>query len=311
MRIRSFKGPNFENNRRAQAMRSSSRRTAAYEAAAVPGAADVRTRAASARCARRTCSASSGSTARTSWSCSQRANLLPAIFFIFSRVGCDAAVQQVRRAGVRLTIARGARRDPRDRRGAHPHPARRGPRGARLLGVARQPRARRRLAPRRTAAGVQGGRRGALPAQAREGRLRDRDARARHQHAGAHRRAREAREVQRRGARRDHLGGVHPAHRSRRTPRHRRRGPRGHPVDRGPRSAGGRRARLAAHLSAQLQLPPDLQHGREPHRPVRPGEGARDPRVVVRAVPGRPRRRRPRPPGARAGGVPRRATRRR
>ncbi|MET0734498.1 MAG: helicase-related protein, partial [Microbacterium sp.] len=32
-----------------------------------------------------------------------RANLLPAIFFIFSRVGCDAAVQQVRRGGVRLT----------------------------------------------------------------------------------------------------------------------------------------------------------------------------------------------------------------
>src|SRR5699024_9729014 len=35
----------------------------------------------------------------------QSANLLPAIFFIFSRVGCDAAVQQVRRAGVRLTDA--------------------------------------------------------------------------------------------------------------------------------------------------------------------------------------------------------------
>ncbi|WP_029149705.1 DEAD/DEAH box helicase [Microbacterium indicum] len=30
-------------------------------------------------------------------------NLLPAIFFIFSRVGCDQAVQQVRRAGTRLT----------------------------------------------------------------------------------------------------------------------------------------------------------------------------------------------------------------
>jgi ATP-dependent RNA helicase HelY len=30
-------------------------------------------------------------------------NLLPAIFFIFSRVGCDAAVTQVLRAGVRLT----------------------------------------------------------------------------------------------------------------------------------------------------------------------------------------------------------------
>ena len=32
-----------------------------------------------------------------------RSNLLPAIFFIFSRAGCDAAVQQVRRGGVRLT----------------------------------------------------------------------------------------------------------------------------------------------------------------------------------------------------------------
>ena len=32
-------------------------------------------------------------------------NLLPAIFFVFSRVGCDAAVRQVLRAGVRLTQA--------------------------------------------------------------------------------------------------------------------------------------------------------------------------------------------------------------
>lgn len=32
-----------------------------------------------------------------------RANLLPAIFFIFSRVGCEAAVQQCRRAGLDLT----------------------------------------------------------------------------------------------------------------------------------------------------------------------------------------------------------------
>ena len=33
----------------------------------------------------------------------ERGNLLPAIFFIFSRAGCDAAVQQVRRSGIRLT----------------------------------------------------------------------------------------------------------------------------------------------------------------------------------------------------------------
>jgi len=35
----------------------------------------------------------------------ERTNLLPAIFFIFSRVGCDAAVQQVRRSGIRLTTS--------------------------------------------------------------------------------------------------------------------------------------------------------------------------------------------------------------
>ena len=35
----------------------------------------------------------------------ERTNLLPAIFFIFSRAGCEAAVQQVRRSGVRLTTA--------------------------------------------------------------------------------------------------------------------------------------------------------------------------------------------------------------
>lgn len=34
-----------------------------------------------------------------------RSNLLPAIFFIFSRAGCDQAVQQVRRSGLRLTDA--------------------------------------------------------------------------------------------------------------------------------------------------------------------------------------------------------------
>ncbi|HPZ35089.1 MAG TPA: DEAD/DEAH box helicase, partial [Microbacteriaceae bacterium] len=34
-----------------------------------------------------------------------RTNLLPAIFFIFSRAGCEAAVQQVRRSGLRLTTA--------------------------------------------------------------------------------------------------------------------------------------------------------------------------------------------------------------
>ena len=48
-----------------------------------------------------------------------------------------------------------------------------------------------------------------------------------HQHAGPLGGHREAVEVERRDARRHHAGGVHPAHRPGRAPRHRRRGPRG------------------------------------------------------------------------------------
>ena len=44
--------------------------------------------------------------------------LLPAIFFIFSRVGCDAAVAQCLRAGLRLITEAERERDRADRRGA-------------------------------------------------------------------------------------------------------------------------------------------------------------------------------------------------
>jgi ATP-dependent RNA helicase HelY len=98
MRIRSFKGPNFENNRRAQAMRSSADRGGNYDAARrrphKGGTRPVR-------------SANVHRIERLDRpdvvELLDRANLLPAIFFIFSRVGCDAAVQQVRRSGIRLT----------------------------------------------------------------------------------------------------------------------------------------------------------------------------------------------------------------
>ena len=60
-------------------------------------------------------------------------NLLPAIFFIFSRAGCDKAVANVLRAGVRLTSASERDEIRAHRRGTLPHPARRGPRRARLL----------------------------------------------------------------------------------------------------------------------------------------------------------------------------------
>ena len=91
-----------------------------------------------------------------------REGLLPAIVFIFSRVGCDAAVHPVPDRRRPADHARGARRDLRVRRGALPAPARRGPAGARLPRLPRRPDPRHRRPPRRHAAGVQGVRRGAL-----------------------------------------------------------------------------------------------------------------------------------------------------
>ena len=62
--------------------------------------------------------------------------LLPAITFIFSRAGCEAAVQQCLHAGLRLNDDDGAAQGPRDRRGADRRHPRRGPARPRLLRVA-------------------------------------------------------------------------------------------------------------------------------------------------------------------------------
>ncbi|WP_345802468.1 DEAD/DEAH box helicase [Microbacterium sp. AZCO] len=96
MRIRSFKGATYENNRRAQSMNSAKQR--GYEASRrrphKGGTRPVR-------------SANVQRIERLDRpdvvELLERANLLPAIFFIFSRIGCDAAVGQVRRSGMRLT----------------------------------------------------------------------------------------------------------------------------------------------------------------------------------------------------------------
>ena len=85
MRMRSFKGATFENNRRAQQYRSSGQ-SRPYKGGKRPNAGRAE------RIDRPQVVELLG-----------RSNLLPAIFFIFSRAGCDAAVQQVRRSGVRLT----------------------------------------------------------------------------------------------------------------------------------------------------------------------------------------------------------------
>jgi ATP-dependent RNA helicase HelY len=92
MRLRSVRGSTFESNRRAQQYRSQG------------GPSRRRGRRAGARPVR---SANVQRIERIDRpqvvELLARANLLPAIFFIFSRAGCEGAVQQVRRSGVRLT----------------------------------------------------------------------------------------------------------------------------------------------------------------------------------------------------------------
>lgn len=96
MRIRSVKGPTFENNRRVQAMRSSN---GGYGGGRRPPRGGNRpVRAGNAQRIERI-------DRPDVIALLDRSNLLPAIFFIFSRAGCDAAVNQVRRSGLRLTTA--------------------------------------------------------------------------------------------------------------------------------------------------------------------------------------------------------------
>ena len=78
--------------------------------------------------------------------------LLPAIYFIFSRAGCDEAVRQCMREGGRLTTTRGTPPDPRHRRGSGEQPIGRGPGRARLRQLVGRPRSRLRRPPRRARA---------------------------------------------------------------------------------------------------------------------------------------------------------------
>ncbi len=94
VRLRSPKGANFDNNRRAQEFRSAGGYGGGARRPQKGGTRHLR-------------SANAQRIERIDRpdvvTLLARANLLPAIFFIFSRVGCDAAVQQLRRANVRLT----------------------------------------------------------------------------------------------------------------------------------------------------------------------------------------------------------------
>ena len=235
--------------------------------------------------------------------------------FIFSRAGCDAAVQQCLRRGLRLTTPEERDRDPRGRRGAL-----RGDLPDEDLAV---------LGYREWLDGlergvaahhagllpvVQGGRRGAVRPRAGARR----SSPPRRWRSGINmparmRRARAAGQVQRRGPRRPHAGGVHPA-------------------DRAGRAGAASTSRATPSCSGSRSLDP--RSGGRPRlapaptrcaRRFRPSYNmavnlvgqfgaARRPRaagVVLRAVPGRPGGRRAGPPGAQAARRPSTATARR
>ena len=117
----------------------------------------------------------------------------------------------VRRVGPAPHHERGGPRDPTDRRGPHRGARRRRSRRARLRRVARGPARRLRRAPRRHGPADEGGGRGGVHGRPGQGGVRDRDAVARHQHAGAHGRDREALEVHGRAPRVPDARGVHAA----------------------------------------------------------------------------------------------------
>ena len=159
-------------------------------------------------------------------SCSRTSGMLPAIYFIFSR-------DRLRRRGRSSASPPGCGSPTADERDAHPRDRRattssaldrRRPRRARLR-PAGSPGSRRASPP--TTPGMVPPFKEAVEAcfvdGPGEGRVRHRDAGARHQHAGPLGRDREAVEVHRRAPRVPDAGRVHPAHRPGRPARHRRR----------------------------------------------------------------------------------------
>ena len=202
-----------------------------------------------------------------------RDGLLPAITFIFSRAGCDAAVEQCLRAGLRLTTPDEARRDPRRSSSAAPPTSRRGPGRARLLASGCDGlRARHRRAPRRHAA---------RPSR-RSSRSCSRAGLVKAVFAtetlalGINMPARTVvieRLVKWNGEtpREPDRRGVHPAHRAGRPPRHRRRGPRGGALAAGHRPGAVAGLACTRTYPLRLELPALVQHGRQPGRLGRPG----------------------------------------
>ncbi len=233
-------------------------------------------------------------------------DLLPAIYFVFSRAGCEDAVRLLPRR--RPPPQLGRRAKARAGRSPSAHVEALSDDDLAVLGYGRflaALEAGSRRPPCRHGAAVPGGGRGVLHRGAREGRLRHRDARPRDQHAGPLGRDRGAHEVRRLGPRGAHAGRVHPAHRAGRPARHRRGRLRRRPRVAVSHLRGGGEAGRRARPGAHVVVPPDLQPRRQPRPALRPDGGLPHRHVLVRPVPvrGGPRRAarcRPRPARATA-----------
>ncbi len=203
-----------------------------------------------------------------------RAGLLPAIVFIFSRAGCDAAVTQCVRSGLRLNTADEVAESASivDERAADLPDERP---GCSVTGNGGK--AWNGASPRTTP--------GMLPVfketveelfvpRADQGRVRHRDAGAGHQHARPDRRDRGPLVSSTANRTSTHARRVHAAHRACRPSRDRREATRSSCGNRQDPSAV---AGLASHpdLPAALVVPARLQHGRQPGRNYRRGAGAR------------------------------------
>src|SRR5450830_1056153 len=217
-----------------------------------------------------------------------REALLPAIFFVFSRAGCEAAVQQCMGAGLRLTTPEqsAAIRDTVERRCDVI-----APQDLAVLGYWEWSQALER--------GIASHHAGLLPlfketVEELFSRGLVKVVFATETLAlGINMPARSVvldRLVKWDGsAHRDHGGGVHPAHRPCRPARDRRRGSRGggRPRSAGPDRPG--RAGVQADVPSAIQLPAHVQHGREPGGPGGSRTGTGGARDQLRPVPGRPR----------------------
>ena len=241
-------------------------------------------------CSRRASTSSTGSTPRGCCPPSRSSSAAPA---------ATPPSQQCLRAGLRLNDAGRAAAGPRDRRGALRRHPRRGPARPRLLRVARRPGARHRrhhagMLPTFKEVVEELFVRGLVKAVFATETLA----------LGINMPARSVvleKLVKWNGetARRRHAGRVHPADRPRRAPRHRRRGPRRRAVA-APGSTRGRSP--GSRRPAPIRCAPASAR-RTTWRSTSSASSAATPRAraagdVVRAVPGRPRRRRARPAGA-------------